>query len=449
MRKVKAVVAGFEGKTMVVLTRGGEFKELPIPQYPPELGEEIEIKERTHTKSFRPYLAAAAVLLLVLALGLFNPLASPVAAYVTVDINPGIELWVEKDAKVIKIKPLSDDAEKVISGISIKDKNLYETIYAIIEKSLALGYLGKTHEKLVMVSVTPVKYQAEGSVDELRLQEAISGQLKSYQIPGYVVVNKAEDAQREQAQKKGLSVNKLLVYQQAEKRGINIPENAMIGRDMSEVLQEFNLSVKDLFGQRAVEILNEQISEHQLKAQENIPQQDEQLQQKESRQDNRSNSSGNANPDNMGPWHESTRSGDSVTDTTPVTTTKNPAGQAQSWENEQKDNTREITYPKDVKQTPGDGKGTSQESSIEKHEVKTDQSVPMEGNVKTPEKNSVLPNNQNQDKLNSTGNGGNTGGSSSGGSSGAGTGGGSSGSGNSGSSSSGSSGRGGGSWGSW
>lgn len=399
MRKVKAVVAGFEGRSMVVLTRDGQFTELPIPKSPPALGEEIEIKERIAPKSFRPFLAAAAALLLVFALGLFNPLADPVAAYVTVDINPGVELWVDRDANVIKIKPLSEDAEKVIAGISIKDKNLYETTYAIIENSLALGYLEKTNKKLLMVSVTPVKYQAEGSVDEARLQKAISDQLMSYQISGYVVISKADSEQREQAQEKGLSVNRLLVYRQAEKRGVNIPENTRNDRDMLQVLQELNLSVKDLFGNSAVEIQNDQLIEHsyQAKAEENVRQQERQLPQTENRQENRSDS-----PGNMNSGHETARSeGGETANTIPGTAAENSAGQVQPGEDNQKNNTGEATNPKDDRNTSGEGKGDSHESSTGKKGVNSGKKAPTEGN-------------QDEDKGSNTDNGGDNGGSSSG-----------------------------------
>ena len=77
----------------------------------------------------RAQMAAAAVLLLVLA-SVFLPLSQqPVAAaYVTLDINPSVELTVSSSRKVISVQALNEDGAEVLEGLKLKGAHLEKAI---------------------------------------------------------------------------------------------------------------------------------------------------------------------------------------------------------------------------------------------------------------------------------------------------------------------------------
>ena len=77
---------------------------------------------------------------------LFN---NRVVKTVTLDINPSIELGLDKNDKVVKAKAINEDAKKIIDK-NIKGKSLNDTIEIIVDKVIENGYI-KDNDVSVLV----------------------------------------------------------------------------------------------------------------------------------------------------------------------------------------------------------------------------------------------------------------------------------------------------------
>jgi len=77
-------------------------------------------------------------------------------SYVTLDINPSIELIVSPQDKVIYANPLNEDAEVLLVELDLIGMDLDEAIDLIIATSIELGYISVDEDTETYVSVTTI-----------------------------------------------------------------------------------------------------------------------------------------------------------------------------------------------------------------------------------------------------------------------------------------------------
>ncbi len=119
-------------------------------------------------------IAAAFALVFCGVLAAFKMAGVPVAAVdavVALDVNPSIELEIDKDEKVISAKALNADAERVLSGMNLEGLDLNVVVNAIIGSMLQNGYL-TVERNSILVSVN-----SENADRAAELQSEISGSI--------------------------------------------------------------------------------------------------------------------------------------------------------------------------------------------------------------------------------------------------------------------------------
>lgn len=106
-----------------------------------------------------------AVLLAVLALGgggyYYQFLAED--SFITLDINPSIELVANRNGDVLRYNALNEDAELLLSDMDLENKSLEEVTEEIIGEATDMGYIDETdNDNAVLVTV----YEDEGEKQE-------------------------------------------------------------------------------------------------------------------------------------------------------------------------------------------------------------------------------------------------------------------------------------------
>ncbi len=121
------------------------------------IGEEISFDEQEQKASrfSIPYFLKPASLLvacfLCALLFFYNQPEEKVFAYVSVDINPSLEVSVTKDLRVIDLQACNDDGRRILKELKQwENKQLQEVIRAIIKQSQEDKYL--TNDKQVMLT---------------------------------------------------------------------------------------------------------------------------------------------------------------------------------------------------------------------------------------------------------------------------------------------------------
>lgn len=171
--------------------------------------------EKKRSSPLRGFAAVAAVLVLIIA-GVFavKNLGAPsdtLAAVVSLDVNPSIELNVDKDEKIISAKGLNDDGRRVLGDMELEGSSLEVAVNAVIGSMLKNGYLDDMANS-ILVSVSGVNgYDA----DKLRstLADDVNRQLENCSVLSQDVSNADSDTVK-LADKYGITVGKAALIRQ-------------------------------------------------------------------------------------------------------------------------------------------------------------------------------------------------------------------------------------------
>ena len=131
---------------------------------------------------FNPLFLKVASLLVacfLCALLFLQPTEEKVFAYVSVDINPSLEVSVTKDLRVIDLQACNDDGRRILKELKQwENKQLQEVIRAIIKQSQEDKYL--TNDKQVMLTAI-----AKDKLLEPKLEKVMKELKKEYEPKTY------------------------------------------------------------------------------------------------------------------------------------------------------------------------------------------------------------------------------------------------------------------------
>ncbi|WP_221566704.1 anti-sigma factor domain-containing protein [Alkalihalobacillus sp. TS-13] len=208
----------------VILTKDGSFERVRLKKgEQPEVGQEYicpsEIPDaffqpkKTLLPSFSLSLVAIIVFVLVASGMPFGPNKASAAAYVSFDINPSIEVAVDNEMNVIKVRALNEDAKNLLEGSDeYKDSSLLVFSDSLFKTLKESGYFD-TYEDLLITSTI----DDDNVSDEMRkrLNKSIERLKASKYIENTGIVlslRETTEATRKLAEENGLSMGKYLVF---------------------------------------------------------------------------------------------------------------------------------------------------------------------------------------------------------------------------------------------
>ncbi|QGG46691.1 anti-sigma factor domain-containing protein [Heliorestis convoluta] len=255
----RGVVLEITEEEAIVLTDNGEFKRIPLPQPVPAIGDEIVIspdkrRQQKQGKSKKRQawywmgLAVAALFLFALNMSglksifyekteqqdvalleeqdpsLEEPILSKPVRYVSVDINPSIELGLNEQDQVITMRSLNDEGEKIIAQRALEGLPVEKAIQEIAAEALLQGYLASNKANTLLITV-----YTEGEENEKEAQKVLEDKLRQSaqqilaqdNLPTHKVQTiQVSKEQRERAEELGLSVGKFAQLLDAMEQGV-------------------------------------------------------------------------------------------------------------------------------------------------------------------------------------------------------------------------------------
>ena len=157
-------------------------------------------------------LIAACLAVMLLGGGLFYQRANAVASVVSLDVNPSIELKVNRSEKVLVCTPLNEDAKAILAdmsnGADLKGAKLDVAVNAIVGSLVRNGYLNSI-SSAIMISVED-KDTARAEKLQRELTSAVDGVLQTSEAKAAVLTQTlTQDAAREQqARENNISTGK-------------------------------------------------------------------------------------------------------------------------------------------------------------------------------------------------------------------------------------------------
>ncbi|MEK8130970.1 anti-sigma factor domain-containing protein [Paenibacillus filicis] len=228
----KGIVMEVTNKHLVVLRPDGRFDRVSRRNRTCQIGEEIQyaragINWRSPSVAGRSALAAAVVFSLVVFASFNGKLGSPeVVAYITMDINPSVEMGIDVQENVLELRGLNDDGNILIEQLDYKGKNLEQVTERLLDNA-ERGALAKGEGEIVISSTV---IQLDSKVNDESIAEKMKQQVTKHietthpqQVKQYQVAAFAAPAEvREAAGQNGVSTGKYSVYLNAKNSGSDV-----------------------------------------------------------------------------------------------------------------------------------------------------------------------------------------------------------------------------------
>lgn len=169
----------------------------------------VETKKKT--RRWAP-LAAAACLALVLVGGgggyYYYTANNAVASLVSLDVNPSIQLEVNKNEKVLSATPMNDDGAEILADMDLKGTPADVAMYAIIGSLLQHGYVDELANSILITVEDDDQARGEKLQQELTAQADAA--LENAQVSGAVLAQTLQHTEElsQKAQEYGISTGK-------------------------------------------------------------------------------------------------------------------------------------------------------------------------------------------------------------------------------------------------
>jgi hypothetical protein len=251
----KGIIMDIEDNLLIMMTPEGEFlKGEKRRDYSYQIGKEIFFfpiqEEKKKQKKFlflnfwKVASIAVAFLIIITMVSASLPQNKEAYAYVSVDINPSMELSVNHDREVMEITPFNKDAEKVISELNDwKGERVEAVTEKIIKECDELGFLTENHT-IVIASV----FTSLASTKDVKV---ITNELTSFEqsiekeTNTSITYKEASSKERKEAKEKGMTVAKLMKEKDdtnnSETNSENQKEN---GKDKKDSVKNNSLSAE-------------------------------------------------------------------------------------------------------------------------------------------------------------------------------------------------------------
>lgn len=255
----RGVVMSIHKQHAVVMTADGQFLRAPILNVP-QIGEEIVFEEEFKSvRAFKPAYwytgAAAVVLLLFLPLLLFVQQAdSPVIAYLTMDINPSIEIGVDHNEKVRELHPLNDDGKLILENLNFRGIKVEKVIASILERANGSHYLDTPNKDIFVTSVmlgdNAGLQQDFESILAGKVDQTLRSLLASFSADSataHVTTLAVPNELREEAEANGISAGKMALYLMAKDEGYQLELEKLKEQSINKVTDPIG-GVKTIVG---------------------------------------------------------------------------------------------------------------------------------------------------------------------------------------------------------
>lgn len=242
----RGVVLEIVGGKVIVLTPEGEFRQLRPAGPLPSVGEEIMLAPVVSSALGWRKIAAMVAAIMLLVLGMpwaraFLRGTQEPAFYISVDINPSVELTVNDRERVIEARALNNEGAAMLADLNLEGQAAKAAIGALIREAVKQGYYRSGQEGILLLTVVPAVETEEKFLagDQLgaRLATAAEKILQEDKIIPMVKTLTLQPVLREHAFKAGLSPGKYAVLLEALAAGVPVSGESLKQERIAEVLR--------------------------------------------------------------------------------------------------------------------------------------------------------------------------------------------------------------------
>lgn len=223
----KGTVCKEKPNSLIVMTGDFEFVEIKKKEPVPAGRQVFFEKGDIYPRSRRRPLALVASLLIVLLLAtslLYQALLPGAYAYVGLDVNPGLELAVDENLRVIETITVGGGKQNQAKVPPVEGLHLKEAVGKILAAGLEQGYINKDHPCIIMTATVNAAGNQQVEVElEKQLLDCAREKLEQERLEADIYVLQVPPRIRNQALEKDIPPGRYLVWEKARQSGVELP----------------------------------------------------------------------------------------------------------------------------------------------------------------------------------------------------------------------------------
>lgn len=239
---MKNIVLEINHNEAVILSDDGTVSKIKNNNY--SIGQVISMENTKKPKSklytFAASFVAAMIILTVGVFAYFTPVN-----YVSLDVNPSIEYTINLFDRVLSFESVNEDGKQIIQNLNLKNKKITQALEETLEKIVAEGYITKSENAGVVISVTD-SAKAEVLVNEIleKTEKYLADNDESDEIDVDVEVEAVGRERVTEARKLGITPGKLNLIEKL-RDSTDDPDDFVIEDWVDKSVQEINKAVKE------------------------------------------------------------------------------------------------------------------------------------------------------------------------------------------------------------
>ena len=245
----KGVIVEVNKREYIVLNDSGAFVRLSKRGGTFSVGEEIMLPDARRALPRRSVMkwASAACAAMILFAFLFTVFQRDVAhaelvAYVSIDINPSVELGLDRNGNVVQVREHNESAAELVEGLSLLGLPVEEAVLLIMETAETKLLAERSEADIVITSVilddtAPVKEEELQQRVQTQVSQVIQHHQKAEQYR--VTVWSAPKEVLQEAEEAGLSAGKMTFYLKAKASGVEVSTEQLKQESIHEVAKQY------------------------------------------------------------------------------------------------------------------------------------------------------------------------------------------------------------------
>lgn len=165
-------------------------------------------------------------------------------AYVSVDINPSVEVVIDDGYKVTEVTAMNEDAKEVLEGLVLEGKVLKTAVTEIIKKAESSGYITDDKENYVLISMVlndeSKEYNQDVKEEKLNeLDENITQGVKELGNNNIVQKTvKLTSEERKEAIENDVSMGRYSLFLEAKEKGLEVTIGEVKTNEVSVIIKK-------------------------------------------------------------------------------------------------------------------------------------------------------------------------------------------------------------------
>jgi hypothetical protein len=185
------------------------------------------------TKKILLFVAIIAIIGIIICTG-FNYFGNKPLSYITIDINPSVELVVNSDNEVEDVIALNEDGDIITSDLDLIGLSIEEASQKVVQAAIDTGYIDELSEENTIV----ITSSSDNEDRRTKLEESVINKLNTHLEDKKVyalVTHGLTDELKDEADKYDISYGKMLLVNKAITLNSTLNKDTLVTLSIKEI----------------------------------------------------------------------------------------------------------------------------------------------------------------------------------------------------------------------